>query len=133
MAMATFHLGSHRPVATVITALLEQAGDLNGDGLLDYIWMSGAQGNISLAVCMGPPEMETSKVLHMRASPNFSWNPAIGDRFNNDGKLDFFSADNTTGSTFLGNGDGTFQGPLAPADKWQCRDWRYQSRRVIWM
>jgi len=89
------------------------AGDLNGDGLLDYIWMSGAQGNISPAVCIATGDGDFK--FSYAGFSNFSWNPAIGD-LNNDGKLDFFSADNTTGSTFLGNGDGTFQGPLAPAD-----------------
>ena len=88
-------------------------GDLNGDGLLDYIWMSGAQGNISPAVCIATGDGDFK--FSYAGFSNFSWNPAIGD-LNNDGKLDFFSADNTTGSTFLGNGDGTFQGPLAPAD-----------------
>jgi len=89
------------------------AGDLNGDGLLDYIWMSGAQGYISPAVCIATGDGDFK--FSYAGFSNFSWNPAIGD-LNNDGKLDFFSADNTTGSTFLGNGDGTFQGPLPPAD-----------------
>lgn len=89
------------------------AGDLNGDGLLDYVWMSGAEGNISPAVCIATGD-GNFKYSYGGFSNN-SGNPAIGD-LNNDGKLDFFSPDSTTGSTFLGNGDGTFQGPLPPAD-----------------
>ncbi len=88
-------------------------GDLNGDGLLDYIWLSGAQGNISPAVCIATGDGNFK--FSYGGFSNLSWNPAIGD-FNNDGKLDFFSADSTFGSTYLGNGDGTFQGPLAPAE-----------------
>ena len=89
------------------------AGDLNGDGLLDYIWMSGAEGSISPAVCVATGDGNFK--YSYGGFTNNSGNPAIGD-LNNDGKLDFFSPDNSTGSTFLGNGDGTFQGPLPPAD-----------------
>jgi hypothetical protein len=89
------------------------AGDLNGDGLLDYIWMSGAEGSISPVVCLGTGDGNFKPSFG--GFTNNSGNPAIGD-LNNDGKLDFFSPDSSTGSTFLGNGDGTFQGPLPPAD-----------------
>jgi hypothetical protein len=75
--------------------------------------MGGAQGNISPAVCIATGDGNFK--FSYAGFSFFSSNPAIGD-FNNDGKLDFFSADSSTGSTFLGNGDGTFQGPLAPAD-----------------
>lgn len=88
------------------------AGDLNGDGLLDYIWLGGAGGNQAPEVCVATGNGEFTYAY--AGFDIFSSGPAIGD-FNNDGKLDFFSSD-SNGSAFLGNGDGTFQGPLPPAD-----------------
>jgi VCBS repeat protein/centrosomal CEP192-like protein/HYDIN/CFA65/VesB family protein len=85
-------------------------GDVNGDGILDFLFISGALGNQNDEVCLGNGD-GTFRFSYGGFSFNSS-SPAIGD-FNHDDKLDFFSGDQN-GGTFLGNGDGTFQGPLAP-------------------
>jgi hypothetical protein len=84
--------------------------DLNGDGILDFLWLGGELGGLNDSVCLGNGD-GTFRFTYAGFSI-YSSNPAIGD-FNHDGKLDFFSGDQN-GATFLGNGDGTFQGELAP-------------------
>jgi hypothetical protein len=84
--------------------------DLNSDGILDFVFVGGNQGQSWPTVCLGNGDGTFQRSF--AGFSNVSQSASVGD-FNNDNKLDFFSAD-SNGSTFLGNGDGTFQGPLEP-------------------
>lgn len=82
------------------------AGDLNGDGIPDFIVLSGAgTGEVLAFLGNGDGTFIQNSVNPV---PALGW-PALAD-VNGDGKLDFLLSSNLLA---LGNGDGTFQ-PAAP-------------------
>jgi hypothetical protein len=84
-------------------------GDFNNDGKLDYIFPVGQYPNsavVKVRLGNGKGSFRTSgKYGTFQSCPDI----VVGD-FNEDGKLDFATADPADGvQIFLGNGDGTFQ------------------------
>jgi hypothetical protein len=85
-----------------------EAGDVNGDGLLDVVTANESTNNLSVLLNDGK-----GGFLPAIVSPPTGSQPksvALGD-FNHDGKLDAVTANFGSGtmSVFFGNGDGTFQ------------------------
>ncbi|HEY3705808.1 MAG TPA: VCBS repeat-containing protein [Terracidiphilus sp.] len=105
-------------IPTPVDPGMVAAGDLNGDGVADFVWLDGTTSPVTLNVLLSQPhggwlpgESITYPVPLTRGATC-----QIGD-LNNDTRLDLVcSSANEFTSTievFLGNGDGTFQSPVA--------------------
>jgi len=84
------------------------SGDINGDGLTDYIRMSGTAYFTFLSNGAGGYVQAQHS---FPAGYNFgtpSSYPTFAGDFNKDGRMDFIRLGGTIAFTFLGNGDGTF-------------------------
>ncbi len=123
--------GTFHPLAPMYVAagsISLAAGDFNGDGKADLAVASGyiivtcifcrppkvtLYGRTDAFVSNGDgtfsPSWSTGTVVNFRATV------ALAADLNNDGKLDLIGADAGGSSfmTFIGNGDGTFQGPFS--------------------
>jgi hypothetical protein len=77
-----------------------QAGDFNGDGILDLATAGG--GGVSVLLGNGDGTFQPARNTSTTESPSGQNALAVGD-FNQDGKLDLASA-----NVLLGRGDGTF-------------------------
>jgi hypothetical protein len=84
------------------------AADLNGDGRIDLVVVSGSASGISVLLGNGDGTFQPPKLYATAGIQNFG--VAVGD-FNHDGILDVVTAnvDVNSISLLLGNGDGTFQ------------------------
>jgi len=86
--------------------------DLNGDGKLDAVASSYANGTVSVLLGNGDGTFQPAQSFFAGARAS---SVAIGD-FNGDNIPDLavghFTGSATTVSVLLGNGDGTFQGPM---------------------
>lgn len=102
-ALKTFPLGAGASGAVWI-----EAGDFNGDGLLDLVTANRTSNNLSVLLNDGRGGFLPARVSLPTGSQPKS--VAVGD-FNHDGKLDAVTANFGSGtmSVFFGNGDGTFQ------------------------
>lgn len=89
-------------------------GDVNGDGFLD-VWTVGCGStNCFLTVDLGDGKgnFTMSWYFNLSYGDLFAGPVPVGD-FNGDGKLDLVLPPGfDTGGVFLGNGDGTFNGPV---------------------
>ncbi|WP_180541461.1 FG-GAP-like repeat-containing protein [Nevskia soli] len=99
--------------ATTLTqpngALLASA-DVNNDGLLDLVW-TDQNYNLHVQLGQGGGKYGPATLL----SADVSASQVITGDFNGDGHLDIAALTNGV-VVFLGNGDGTFQPPLAPLE-----------------
>jgi uncharacterized repeat protein (TIGR01451 family) len=92
------------------------AGDFNGDGKQDLAVLNTISNTVSLLLGNGDGSFQAAKNFNCGNSPS---SLAVGD-FNGDGKLDLvvFMFGNSSSDVsaelrvLLGNGDGTFQGPV---------------------
>jgi hypothetical protein len=82
------------------------AGDFNRDGRLDVLTAVDGSG-VSLALGNGDGTLKKATAV----DPSASGILTVGD-FNGDGRLDFIVTGSSTLSAYLGNGNGTFRGPL---------------------
>jgi uncharacterized repeat protein (TIGR01451 family) len=91
-------------------------GDFNGDGKQDLAVLNTTSNTVSLLLGNGDGSFQTAKNFNCGNNPS---SLAVGD-FNGDGKLDlavFMFGNSSSGVSaelrvLLGNGDGTFQGPV---------------------
>ena len=96
--------------------------DVNGDGKLDVLAANGS----NLAVLLGNGNGTFQPVVIYGSDPNSSINSLVVKDVNGDGKLDVVMGAYTgvescgTPAVFLGNGDGTFQLPVAYDSGGQC-------------
>jgi len=93
------------------------AGDFNGDGKLDLATVNTSDNTISILLGNGDGTFQLEKIFPVAAPPPGVGYPialVVGD-FNGDGKLDLAVAllGAQSVAILLGNGDGTFQGPIA--------------------
>ena len=99
--------GGHAPTSAAIA-------DLNGDGRLDVVAVNENSGTLSVLRGNGDGTLQVALTYPAGTIPYFV---ALGD-FNHDGKLDA-AVGNRGGfgtsqvSVLLGNGDGSFQGPVS--------------------
>jgi uncharacterized repeat protein (TIGR01451 family) len=92
-------------------------GDFNADGKLDLAVLNTGSNNVSILLGNGDGTFQAAKNFAAGANPS----GILAADFNGDGKLDLavFMPGNTSNSTsgevriLLGNGDGTFQAPVA--------------------
>ncbi len=86
-----------------------QAGDFNGDGILDLATAGG--GGVSVLLSNGDGTFQPARNTSTAESPSGQNALAVGD-FNQDGKLDLATSANGPGdigfNVLLGRGDGTF-------------------------
>jgi uncharacterized repeat protein (TIGR01451 family) len=91
-------------------------GDFNGDGRQDLAVLNTTSNTVSILLGNGDGSFQTAKNFNCGNNPS---SLAVGD-FNGDGKLDLvvFMFGNSSSAVsaelrvLLGNGDGTFQGPV---------------------
>ncbi|HYM75013.1 MAG TPA: FG-GAP-like repeat-containing protein [Candidatus Dormibacteraeota bacterium] len=92
------------------------AGDFNGDGILDLAVANTGDGTVSILVGNGDGTFQTQTTFPAGANPY----SVVAADFNGDGKLDLAVTNGGdpgpfTISVLLGNGNGTFQSPVAYA------------------
>ena len=104
----SFEVQALIPVPSAPTLLA--GGDVNGDGKVDLITCNNnySSGTITVLVSNGDG---TFKQVESQA-PTFATALVVGD-FNRDGKLDVVIAGSFSLYISLGNGDGSFQNPVA--------------------
>jgi len=104
--------GSFVPATTYPTCFAGFTGgtaayDFNGDGKLDIaVVCDDFQGGMNVLLGNGDGTLKPAVVYH--AGTDYDASIALGD-FNDDGKVDVAISGFTGVTTFLGNGDGTFQ------------------------
>jgi FG-GAP-like repeat len=87
-------------------------GDFNGDSKLDEVVFAEATGSNFIITIPGNGDGTLSYTTGgFSLGGEVGWGLALSD-FNGDGKLDIVTGDVTTVDLWLGNGDGTFQGPF---------------------
>ena len=93
-------------------------GDLNGDGIADFVWIEGGFGSVKLHVVLSQPSggwVPGSDIPFTGTITSLKLCDLVD--VNVDRRLDLVcaEADQTSGyiQVFLGNGDGTFQPPIA--------------------
>jgi hypothetical protein len=107
----TFTLKSNTPTGIGATPLRLSVGDINNDGIPDYvISASGSNFAVSLGGSNGTIS-STSPYVGLAALSGFAGKAVLVD-WDDDGKLDIILQRNYAGYQFLkGNGDGTFVAP----------------------
>jgi hypothetical protein len=93
------------PSFTVSGAACPITADLNGDGIPDLLLGANGLGGVGAYLRNGDGTFDLAWVIPVGPANNI----VVGD-FNHDGKLDFADS---SGEMALGNGDGTFQAPVA--------------------
>jgi len=94
-------------------------GDFNGDGRLDLATANGGTApSISVLLGNGDGSFQAPQNSALGAVPGSLYTGAQSGivapaDFNGDGKLDLAVVTNSNGEVLFGNGDGTFQAPLA--------------------
>jgi hypothetical protein len=86
------------------------AGDLNGDGLTDLLYLNGATDSATVLLAKSGGEFSQGSSLHYSMAFPFNWTFAD---LNGDGKLDLAMSGTTAGNVatvaiYPGNGNGTF-------------------------
>ncbi len=90
------------------------AADFTGNGKLDLLYSSCAQGSCNLLYLSGNGKGGFGNSHYIDPVQNFYGDVAVGD-FNGDGKLDFVISGPPL-FIFLGQGDGTFKPPTTMSD-----------------
>jgi len=101
---ATFKMPRTFTISNLANAFA--TGDFNGDGKLDVVVVTGANGN-NVQVYFGDGRGNLAAGPSAQAGPN-SESIAVAD-LNNDGKLDLVVGGGTGTNILLGNGNGTFR------------------------
>ncbi len=91
--------------ATPDTVYYFDAGDLNGDGYLDFSYIDATTFDVNILLGSGTGTFTASSSFSRGATTN---DIELAD-LNNDGVLDIVAASLTDFTVYLGNGDGTFQ------------------------
>jgi len=86
-------------------------GDFNADGWVDMAVGKAGVPNVAILLGNPPPNLGTFQVFTNTAAGGLPLSIVVAD-LNGDGKADLATANTTTVSILLGNGDGTFQEPV---------------------